>query len=66
MGYKCSKCGLGVIVTPNEMIRGCSCKKTITKKYFFGLFKKEVETDQLATVIMDMDAVAYGKSHISL
>lgn len=46
--YKCSKCGKGVIVIPNqEPIRACTCKK---------------EDGTLATIIIDISATAEGKS----
>jgi len=29
MDYKCSKCGLHVIVTPSEIIKPCNCNEAI-------------------------------------
>lgn len=55
--YKCSVCGLGVLVRELETpIRACNC--TITE------IKEGIEIKRLAPIIVDMQSTLEGKSSI--
>lgn len=73
MSYKCSKCGLGVLVTGLPIpIRKCKCtvmveRLPITKlekfKSFFGI---KFYNTKLASIICDMEASAYGRGSVKV
>ena len=69
--YKCSKCGLGVLVTgfPSP-IKICNCEQKVEVKpkgfrqKFLSFFGKKFFITKEASIICDMSAVAEGKSKI--
>jgi len=70
--YKCSKCGKGVFVrdlpTP---IRMCKCKVSVERlpitrlEKFKAFFGKKFYTEKLASIIVDIEGTAYGRSKFS-
>lgn len=67
--YKCSKCNLEVIVLSNgSTIRACTCKVNslrlpITKfEKFLALFGKKYYIEKNASILMDINAEAKGRS----
>lgn len=71
MSYKCSKCGLGVLVTGlPEPIRKCNCtvdveRLPITKwEKFKSLFGIKFYNQKKASIVCDMEAHAYGKGSV--
>ena len=56
--YKCSKCGKGVLVRDlPEPIRACNCTQEV--------IVDGVTIVKPATIIMDLEGHAYGKSQFS-
>jgi len=70
--YKCSKCGLGVLVKDlPKPIRKCKCMVSVERKpitlvekikSFFGI---KFYTEKQAPISCDMDGHAYGRSQFS-
>lgn len=73
MSYKCSECGLGVLVTGlPEPIRKCNCLIAVERlpknklEKFKSWFGKKFYYYKKAPIICDMEAYAYGKGSVKI
>lgn len=67
--YKCSKCNLEVIVlSDGKTIRACTCKVNSPRlpitnlEKFLSFFGKKYFVEKNASVVMDLNATAKGRS----